>query len=745
MNLYTRRVGVSIWLFLHRFRILRQRPGRDNRAQAVHLYSLSENSDLAHIPEAFYRRRQPGSGLIECASVSPSILPRMSRLNPRQQEAVNYVGGPLLVLAGAGSGKTSVITRKIAHLVQKCGIQARHIVAMTFTNKAAREMKERVGTLLKGSEARGLTVSTFHNLGMNIIRKEYAALGYKPGFSIFDDGDIKALLTDIMQKEYAGDDGADEIKNYIDSWKNDLILPDEALAGARGPKEQTAAIVYLHYQRTLKAYNAVDFNDLILLPVKLFQEHKDILEKWQNRIRYLLVDEYQDTNSSQYLLVKLLVGMRNQITVVGDDDQSIYAWRGARPENLMLLKEDYPSLKVVMLEQNYRSTSRILKCANTLIANNPHAFEKQLWSEMGMGDEIRVIRTRNEDAECERVALEILTEHLRTERPYSDFAILYRGNYQAKLMELKLQHHQIPYRLSGGTSFFARQEVKDLMSYFRLLVNPDDDNAFLRVINVPRREIGSTTLEKLGNYATERKISMYAATDEIGLGEHLDSRYTERLARFKRWMDGVRQQCAQSDPIAALRSMIMDIDYEQWLRQNASSDKVAEARMGNVWFLVEALKNTLEKDEDGEMTIEEAIGKLVLRDMLERQQEEEDGAEGVQMMTMHASKGLEFPSVYIIGFEEEILPHRSSIEADSIEEERRLAYVGITRAKRNLALTFAAKRKQYGEIIDCTPSRFLDELPQEDLVWEGQEDAPVEVKAARGNDALANMRAMLKK
>ena len=669
----------------------------------------------------------------------------MSRLNPRQQEAVNYVGGPLLVLAGAGSGKTSVITRKIAYLIQHCGIQARHIVAMTFTNKAAREMKERVGSLLRGGEGKGLTVSTFHNLGLNIIRREHVHLGYKPGFSIFDEGDIKALLSDIMQKEYAGDDGVDEIKNAIGNWKNELVMPEEAVASARGPKEQTAAVVYLHYQRTLKAYNAVDFDDLILLPVKLFQQHPEVLEKWQNRIRYLLVDEYQDTNASQYLLVKLLVGMRNQFTVVGDDDQSIYAWRGARPENLMLLKEDYPSLKVVMLEQNYRSTSRILKCANILIANNPHVFEKQLWSEMGHGDEIRVIRTRNEEAECERVALEILTEHLRTQRPYSDFAILYRGNYQAKLMELKLQHHQIPYRLSGGTSFFARQEVKDLMSYFRLLVNPDDDNAFLRVINVPRREIGSTTLEKLGNYASERGISMYAAADEIGLGAHLDSRYAERLARFKNWMDNVRQQCAQNDPIAAIRSMVMDIDYENWLRQNASSDKVADARMGNVWFLVDALKNTLEKDEDGDMTIEDAIGKLVLRDMLERQQEEEEGAEGVQMMTMHASKGLEFPSVYIIGFEEEILPHRSSIEADTIEEERRLAYVGITRAKRNLALTFAAKRKQYGEVIDCTPSRFLDELPPEDLVWEGMEEAPVEAKAARGNDALAAMRAMLKR
>ncbi len=283
------------------------------------------------------------------------------------------------------------------------------------------------------------------------------------------------------------------------------------------------------------------------------------------------------------------------------------------------------------------------------------------------------------------------------------------------------------------------------MSYLRLLVNPDDDNAFLRVINVPRREIGSTTLEKLGNYAGSRDLSMYAAADEIGLGEHLDARFTERLGRFKRWMDGVRKNCAGEDPIGALRSMVMDIDYENWIRQNASSDKVADFRMGNVWFLMDALKNILEKDEEGQMTIEDAIAKLVLRDMLERQQEEEEGADGVQMMTLHASKGLEFPYVFIMGMEEEILPHRSSIEADTIEEERRLAYVGITRARQTLAFTYATRRKQYGELIDCTPSRFLDELPPEDLQWEGLEEAPQEQKAARGNDALAAMRALLKK
>ena len=364
---------------------------------------------------------------------------------------------------------------------------------------------------------------------------------------------------------------------------------------------------------------------------------------------------------------------------------------------------------------------------------------------MGHGDEIRVIRCKNEEAECERIAMEILTEHLRTQRPYSEFAILYRGNYQAKLMELKLQHHQIPYRLSGGTSFFARQEVKDLMSYFRLLVNPDDDNAFLRVVNVPRREIGAATLEKLGNYANERHISMYAACSELGLASQLDGRYIERLLRFRSLLDRVRERCSGDDPIGAIRELVIDLDYENWVRQNSTTDKAAEFRISNVWFLVEALKNTLERDEDGEMTIEEAIGKLVLHDMLERQQEEEEGAEGVQMMTLHASKGLEFPCVYIMGMEEEILPHRSSIEADTIEEERRLAYVGITRAKQNLTMTFAARRKQYGEVIDCLPSRFIDELPADDLIWEGREDAPPVQKQATGNRALADIRAMLKR
>ena len=661
----------------------------------------------------------------------------MHHLNDRQAQAVKYIDTPLLVLAGAGSGKTSVITTKIAYLIQQCGISARHIVAVTFTNKAAREMKERVGKLVKGKAASGLTVSTFHNLGLNIIRRECGLLGYKVGFSIFDQQDARSLITDLMQRDASSDDsGVDQVQNCISSWKNDLISPTQALERARQPWEQTAAIVYEHYNRMLKAYNAVDFDDLIIKPVELFRHHPDALKRWQDRVHYLLVDEYQDTNGAQYELVKRLVGERRKLTVVGDDDQSIYAWRGAKPENLALLNEDYPSLKVIKLEQNYRSTSRILKAANTLIANNPHVFEKTLWSELGVGDEIRVIKCRNDEMECERIATEILAHRIRFQNGYKDYAVLYRGNFQSRLLELKLQHHGIPYHINGGTSFFARAEVKDIMSYLRLLINQDDDNAFLRVINTPRREIGPSTLEKLGNYANKHHISLYKACEEAALGETLSAQYVEKLRRFTGWMDDISRRIQTSDdPMQVLREMIADTDYESWLMQHSSTPAQAEKRMANVWFLVDALQQTLERgDED--RTVEDAIARLILRDMLERNEEEEDD-DRVQLLTLHASKGLEYPHVYMMGMEEELLPHRTSIEEDNIEEERRLTYVGITRARKSLTITLAAQRKQFGEVIDTLPSRFLDELPQEDLAYSGfDESSTQETKKMAGKMGL---------
>jgi len=667
----------------------------------------------------------------------------VTQLNARQQEAVLYIDGPCLVLAGAGSGKTSVITRKIAYLIQQCEIPARHIAALTFTNKAAREMKERVSHLMRGSAAKGLTVSTFHNLGLNIIRREYKSLGFKPGFSIFDAEDARSLLKELMLKD--GDLDSDHlnlVQNQISNWKNDLITPKRALELAQSPGEQTIALVYQQYNQALRAYNAVDFDDLILIPVDLFRQHSDILARWQKKIRYLLVDEYQDTNSSQYLLVQLLVGNRGALTVVGDDDQSIYAWRGARPENMAQLKVDYPQLRVIKLEQNYRSTSRILRVANHLIANNPHEFDKALWSEMGLGDHIRVVRCANEDAEAERVATEILTQRLRKQNKFRDYAVLYRGNHQSRLLEMKLQHHQIPYKISGGSSFFAKTEIKDVMAYLRLLVNTDDDNAFLRIINTPRRHIGTSTLEALGGYASQRQISLFAALDEIGLQSHIPEKNLDRLVRFSHWMRQVAINCTTNDPIAGVREMIDDIDYVGWMHQNSPSSKAAEKRIENVFYLVESLQKSLDKtiddDEDDEKRIQDAIAKLVLRDLLERQ-EEEDESDQVQLMTLHASKGLEFPHVFMVGMEEDLLPHRNSIDENNIEEERRLTYVGITRAQKTLTMTLAGKRKQFGEHSETTPSRFLEELPKDDVEREGFGERSPEKNTAQGAETLSSL------
>jgi len=667
----------------------------------------------------------------------------VNKLNPRQAEAARYVDGPCLVLAGAGSGKTSVITRKIAYLIEECAYPARHIAAVTFTNKAAREMKERLGKLLKGRTAQGLTVSTFHNLGLNIIRREHKFLGYKAGFSIFDAEDARALMKELVLRDGdMGTDLLDRLQYQISHWKSAQQTPQQALSKASSEGEQTWARVYERYNQALRAYNAVDFDDLIRLPTELFETKPEVLERWQNRIRYLLVDEYQDTNTSQYLLVKQLIGPRGALTVVGDDDQSIYAWRGARPENLSLLKQDFPNLHVVKLEQNYRSTARILKVANAVIANNPHDFIKSLWSDLGIGEPLRIVRCANEDAEAERVATEILNQRLRRQCQFRDFAILYRGNHQSRLLEMKLQQYQIPYNISGGTSFFARTEIKDVMAYLRLLVNPDDDNAFLRIINTPRRAIGTSTLEALGQYASQREISLLSACQEIGLQTALPEKGLERVREFCAWLERVRYNCHNQEPVAAIREMIEDIDYEGWLHQNASSPKVAENRMDNVRYLIDSINKTLQRNEDqnqdNEENLNSAIAKMMLMDLLDRQQEE-DASDRVQMMTLHASKGLEFPHVFIVGLEEDLLPHRTSIEEDNIEEERRLMYVGITRAQRTLTLTLAGSRKQFGEKMETTPSRFLEEMPAEDILTEGFGTATKEEVVQKGKETISNI------
>ncbi|PHM62258.1 DNA helicase Rep [Xenorhabdus ishibashii] len=666
------------------------------------------------------------------------------RLNPSQQQAVEFVTGPCLVLAGAGSGKTRVITNKIAHLIRTCGYQARHIAAVTFTNKAAREMKERVAQTLGRKETRGLMISTFHTLGLEIVKHEYKALGIKSNFSLFDDQDQMALLKDLTEDLLQEDkDLLQKLIASISNWKNDLMSPEQVIRMARSAQEHQFAECYRRYDLHLNSCNVLDFDDLITKPTLLLMHDKEVRERWQNKIRYLLVDEYQDTNTSQYQLVKLLVGNRARFTVVGDDDQSIYSWRGARPQNLMLLKDDFPQLNVIKLEQNYRSSGRILKAANILIANNPHVFEKKLFSELGYGDPLRVIEASNEDHEAERVVGELIAHHFINKTAYKDYAILYRGNHQSRIFEKMLMQNRIPYRISGGTSFFSRPEIKDLLSYLRVLTNPGDDSAFLRIVNTPRREIGAVTIQKLGEWANQRNKSLYQASFDLGLEQHLTGRGLAALQRFTHWMDEIARQ-AEREPLLAVRDLLRGMDYESWLYETSPSPKAAEMRMKNVNQLFTWMSEMLEGDDLNEpMSLSQVVARFTLRDMLERGEEDEE-LDQVQLMTLHASKGLEFPYVFLVGMEEGLLPHQSSIDEDNIEEERRLAYVGITRARRKLFFTLSKERRQFGELIRPEPSRFLLELPQDDLDWpQGKRVMSAEERMKQGQSRLADIKSRL--
>jgi ATP-dependent DNA helicase Rep len=664
----------------------------------------------------------------------------MADLNPEQRAAVREVQSPLLVLAGAGSGKTRVITEKIAYLIGQCGIPARNIIAVTFTNKAAREMRERVSRLVSADAGKGLVVSTFHTLGMRMLRREAAGLGYKSNFSIFDAQDSLHLIDELLRKG-ASAFPAEALRNQISNWKNELVLPVQAVKRAASEFEQAAALLYAEYQRHLKAYNALDFDDLILQPVLALQDNESVREHWQNRVRHLLVDEYQDTNTAQYRLVQLLVGNTTPFTAVGDDDQSIYAWRGANPENLKRLKEDFPRLQVVKLEQNYRSAGCILKCANQLIANNPHVFEKRLWSALGYGSPLKIMACRDAEHEAERVVSEILHHQFTHATRHGDYAILYRGNHQSRGFEKVLREHGIAYHLSGGTSFFEYTEVKDLLAYLRLLVNEEDDRAFLRVVNTPRRELGAATLEKLGAYALQHGLSLLAACFESGLEAVLNRRATSRLREFAEWLSALADQGRRSEAMPVVQQLVHDIDYHSWLADNAKDPNEAERRQQNVTDLLDWLGRLADNGEE-QRDLAGIVSRIALLDRLDR--DDEGNSNCVRLMTFHAAKGLEFPHVFMVGMEENLLPHRSSIEADNFEEERRLAYVGITRAQKTLTMTYSSKRRRAGDWESCEPSRFLSELPAGDIEWDkpGMTQNP-ETRKQRGQAHLAQLKGLL--
>jgi ATP-dependent DNA helicase Rep len=632
----------------------------------------------------------------------------LAKLNTEQRAAVKYIDGPLLVIAGAGSGKTRVITTKIAYLISEAGYLPKHVCAITFTNKAAKEMLERTNKLVKNINTRGLTITTFHSLGLRILKEEAAHLGYKQNFSILDSHDSGKILSDIVQT-------TDKViikslKTKISLWKNSLITPEQLLATASDDLEIKNAKIYRQYQDTLKIYQAVDFDDLIRLPIELLSQSMEILYKWQQKIRYLLVDEYQDTNECQYRLIKLLTARDRMLTVVGDDDQSIYAWRGANVENLNNLQKDFTSLNVIKLEQNYRSTTTILNAANNVINNNPKLFAKKLWSEFGGGEVIRIISCESEESEAETIVRKIMLHQMQYQAGFSSYAILYRGNYQSRLLEQALRHCNLPYQISGGQSFFEKAEIKDITAYLRLLVNDNDDTAFIRAITTPKRGIGEVTLDKLVTYASGRNCSLFEALFEEGFASICNSAQLSHLTDFGELINNLQYKMARDEVKDILMELVNAIKYEEYLYDRETSS-LAERKWGNVINLIEWLgKKAIEKNKK----LPELVQTIALISLLEGRDEKE--IEAVKLSTLHAAKGLEYPYVFLVSCEEGILPHQESINNGMIEEERRLMYVGITRAQRELTISYCEKRRQGGEIKTTERSRFLDELGEHNVM-----------------------------
>jgi len=679
-------------------------------------------------------------------------------LNPAQREAIRYLDGPCLVIAGAGSGKTRVITQKIVHLVD-AGFRPDAIAAITFTNKAAQEMAERLGKALRLPEGQRPLVSTFHSLGVQMLRRDGAALGLKRNFSILDSDDAGGIVQQAI--------GAVDRKTVraaqhrISLWKNALVEPDEAAASAKDANEHAVARAYRDYAATLAAYQAVDFDDLIRLPVQLLRERPDVAQAWREKLRYLLVDEYQDTNACQYELLKLLAGPRAAFTAVGDDDQSIYGWRGATLENLNRLSTDFPSLKVVKLEQNYRSSVNILRAANRLIDHNPKLHAKQLWSELGAGDPVQVVPCHDDEAEAESVVMRLQAHRFERRAKFSDYAILYRGNHQARVFEQALRKERIPYVLSGGQSFFDRAEIRDLLAYLRLLANDDDDPAFIRAVTTPKRGVGPASLQALGAYAGERGVSMFEALFETGFESRIAARQLEPLREFGAFVNRMGWRAAREPAAQVLEDLLRAIDYEAHLHAT-SDEKVAAGRWRNVCDFVDWMKK---RAEDDDATLLQLAQTIALLSQLDRRDSDVDA---VRLTTIHAAKGLEFPHVFVVGCEEGLLPHRgdatTAVDGDEapeaggaadargrdlshddpdarrIEEERRLMYVAVTRAQRSLTLTWCRQRRRGRELLARLPSRFLAEMQ-----LEASPSVSRTVSQAQGRARLAGLKALLER
>ncbi len=652
-------------------------------------------------------------------------------LNHAQLQAVHHLATPCLVLAGAGSGKTRVIVHKIGRLLH-AGLEPKQIAAITFTNKAAAEMRERAKALV-GRAAKDLAVSTFHSLGVRMLRSDGTRLGLKEQFSILDSDDVLGVIKDAGASSDLA--LARRWQWTISLWKNQGLDSAGAAAAAQDDDERIAARVMQRYEERLAAYQAVDFDDLIGLPLKLLRQDAEARAKWQAQFRHILVDEYQDTNAVQYELLKALVGERGVFTAVGDDDQSIYGWRGATIENLKRLPQDFPKLVVIPLEQNYRSTGHILRAANAVIAKNPKIFEKKLWSEFGDGDPVKVAEADGEEHEAERAVSRFQALRAQDARiRWADCAVLYRANHQARVFEQKLRAAQIPYKVSGGQSYFDRAEIKDLCAWLRLLVNPDDDPAFLRAVTTPKRGIGHTTLGALGEFAGKWKVSLYEALFSQTLATSLKGKAIDALHEFGRLVNDLQYRAQHAsgaeDAKALLLGWLQDIGYEQHLRDGEDSEKLAAARWNNVLDFVDWIAKRCGGDEDNpKQTVLQVAQTIAVIISLADRNEEQDV---VTLTTLHASKGLEWPHVVLAGVNEGLLPFRSGDEdmtPERLEEERRLMYVGITRARSTLVVSTLRRRKKGRETIAGVPSRFIAEMKLDEE--RSKEDPRDRLKALR--------------
>ncbi len=638
---------------------------------------------------------------------------RLFDLNPEQEQAVRTTEGPLLILAGAGTGKTRVITMRVAYLIAQ-GADPASILAVTFTNKAANEMRERLAAMIEKPQAKKVTMSTFHALCVRVLRSGIDRLGYKNNFSIYDEGDQLGLIKKIITRTAAQGEKLEPsaAKNLISKAKNN---------GSTAPRDENTLLgaVFARYQAELKTLNAVDFDDLLLLTVKLLDEHPEVRVKWQQRFKYLMVDEFQDTNRLQLDLISLIAkrdGLdgepeRPNICVVGDDDQSIYGWRGAEVSNILEFEAHFPNPTVVKLEQNYRSTNAILSTANALIKNNPRRRPKALWSAQDGGDKVRVIQMPDDREEAKFITEEIHRRQVTEGAAFEDFAVLFRMNAQSRLLETNLRELHIPYKIIGGKSFFDRREIKDLLAYASCILNTDDDVSLLRIVNTPARGISATTVERATTLSTQMRCSVYETLKSDRLRTELTTRAAASVAAFVELLD--RYETKLHEPLSnqpeIVRELIKEVGFYEELKRSCKTEDDAMKRENNVREMIASM------DEHAGRSTEGLRG--FLDEMMLRQEREEDDDEmkgqGVTLITLHAAKGLEYPHVYLIGLEEGLLPHDRSKVEGTVDEERRLLYVGITRAKRTLALTWCLNRIKYGSAMPCTPSSFIRELPAE--------------------------------